>query len=354
VNRGLNHGLNRGLNRGMSRGMRRGLAGSLLLSLILVAIGVLTAYFGSRYQLRLVYGAYVNLLVVLGLQVFMGNARITNLSHSAFMGIGAYVAAICVTPTNVKAISLPQAPWGLNAFSLDPISSALIAIAITGIIATLIGVVIVRLTPIGVTIVSLAVLVIVHSVFLFRTDIFKGNQAFFGIPQVFSLTSIVVLSVVVVVIARVFRESRWGVQLRASADDELGAEASGVNIHRMRLIAWVLSCVLLCVAGIAYAYYLGTISARPFYFNHVFLTLAMLILGGMRTVTGAVLGTMVISFGLEWVRWIETGPLVFGIDLPEALGLSGIALGAVIVLTMAFRPGGIMGDKEVEDLILKS
>lgn len=334
--------------------MNRGLVGASLLALVLVIIGVVAAYFGTRYQLRLVYSAYVNLLVVLGLQVFMGNARVTNLSHSAFMGIGAYVAAICVTPQNIKAISLPDAPWGLNTFALDPVTSALIAIAVTGLIAFLVGIVIVRLSGIGATIVSLAVLVIIHSLFLYRTDIFKGNQAFFGIPQVFSLTSVVVLAVIVVFATRLFRESRWGIALRASADDEVGASTMGVNIYRLRLIAWVMSGVLLAIAGIAYAYYLGTISARPFYFNHVFLTLAMLILGGMRTITGAVLGCFLISFGLEWVRWLETGPLLLGIDLPEALGLSGIALGAVIVLTMALRPGGIMGEREIEDFILKS
>jgi len=270
------------------------------------------------------------------------------------MGIGAYAAAICVTPQNIKAISLPDAPWGLNAFALDPITSALIALLVTGVVAFLVGVVIVRLSGIGATIVSLAVLVIIHSLFLYRTDIFKGNQAFFGIPQVFSLTSVVILAVLVVFATRLFRESRWGIALRASADDEVGALTMGVNIYRLRLIAWVMSGVLLAVAGIAYAYFLGTISARPFYFNHVFLTLAMLILGGMRTITGAVLGCFLISFGLEWVRWLETGPMVIGIDLPEALGLSGIALGAVIVLTMALRPGGIMGEREIEDLILKS
>ena len=70
---------------------------------------------------------------------FMGNARITNLSHSAFMGIGAYAAAICVTPQNIKALSLPNAPWGLNAFSFDPISSALISIAVTAAVAFLVG-----------------------------------------------------------------------------------------------------------------------------------------------------------------------------------------------------------------------
>ena len=333
--------------------MKRGFVGATLLAIVLVIIGLITTYFGSRYQLRLVYSTYVNLLVVLGLQVFMGNARITNLSHSAFMGIGAYVAAICVTPVNIKALSLPNAPWGLNAFSLDPLPSALIAIAITGTVALLVGLMIVRLSGIGATIVSLAFLVIVHSLFLYRTDIFKGNQAFFGIPQVFNLASVIALSAAVVFAVRIFRESKWGVALRASADDEVGALSMGVEMYRLRLIAWVFSGMLLAVAGIAYAYFLGTISARPFYFNHVFLTLAMLIFGGMRTVTGAVLGTFVISLGLEMVRWLETGPVLLGIDLPEALGLSGIALGAVIVFTMALRPSGIMGEHEIEDLVLK-
>ena len=337
----------------LSRSQKRGLVGATLLAFVLIAVGIAASWFGSRYQLRFVYGVYVNLLVVLGLQVFMGNARMTNLSHSAFMGIGAYVAAICVTPVAMKSISLPDAPWGLDSFELHPIISAIIAVVITGVLAFLLGLLIVRMTATGATITSLAILVIVHSIFLFRTDIFKGNQAFFGIPQVFSLTSIVVLSVIVVIGARIFRESRWGIQLRATADDEIGAAAMGVNVFHVRLIAWVLSGVLLAVAGIAYAFYLGTISARPFYFNHVFLTLAMLILGGMRTVTGAVLGTFLISFGLEVMRWLETGPTLIGISLPEVLGLSGITLGAVIVLTMGFRPLGIMGDREIEDFILK-
>ena len=337
----------------LSRSQRRGLMGAALLALVLIAIGTVTTHFGSGYQLRIVYGTYVNLMVVLALQVFMGNARITNLSHSAFMGIGAYAAAICVTPVAMKKISLPSAPWGLSAFQLDPVTSALVALLITGTIAFLVGLFIVRLSGIGATIVSLAVLVIVHSLFLYRTDIFKGNQAFFGIPQLFTLTSAVVITVLMVFVVRGFRESRWGIALRASADDEVGAISMAVDVHRLRLIAWVLSCALLAVAGIAYAYFLGTISARPFYFNHVFLTLAMLILGGMRTVTGAVLGTFLISFGLEWVRWIETGPEIVGLDLPEVLGLSGVVLGAVIVLTMALRPGGIMGDHEIEEFILR-
>jgi len=56
---------------------------------------------------------------------------------------------------------------------------------------------------------------------------------------------------------------------------------------------------------------------------------------------------------LEWIRWLETGLEILGIKLPEILGLSGIALGAVIVLTMVLRPGGIMGNNEIEDVLSK-
>jgi branched-chain amino acid transport system permease protein len=53
------------------------------------------------------------------------------------------------------------------------------------------------------------------------------------------------------------------------------------------------------------------------------------------------------------VRWLETGPTILGQKFPEVLGLSGVVLGSVIVLIMALRPGGIMGDREIEDFILK-
>ena len=337
-----------------SKSFKQAFWGATLLSVVIASIGVFVIFFGERYHLRLVYAAYVNLLVVLGLQVFMGNTNITNLSHSAFMGLGAYIAAICVTPIQIKKLSLPDAPWGLNAFELDALSSALISLTLTGFLAFLTGLIIVRLSGIGATIVTIAILVIVHSIFMHRTDIFKGKQAFFGIPQVFDLSSIIMISIFVIFVARFFRESKWGIQLRASSDDEKSADAMGVNIFKLRLVAWTLGGLILALSGICYAYYLGTISARPFYFSHVFLTLAMLILGGMRSITGAVIGTILITFGLEGVRFMETGPTILGLKFPEMLGLSGIALGAVIVIIMVVRNGGLVGNFEIEQLFIKT
>jgi branched-chain amino acid transport system permease protein len=335
----------------LSKDQRRGLIGSALLSLMILSIVGAYYLWGESFHARILYATFVNLLVVVGLQVFTGNANITGFSHAAFMGVAAYAAAICVTPIAMKAISLPVAPWGLNAFELPALVSAMIALAITGVLGLATGLVVVRLSGVGVTITSIAILVIVHSIFMHRTDIFKGNQALFGIPKIFGLAHITVLVIVAIFVARLFRESSVGLQLRASADDEAGARSMGVDVHRVRLIAWVLSTFFFATAGIAYAFYLGTISARPFYFNFVFLTVAMLILGGLRSVTGAVLGTLLITIGLEVVRWMETGPTLIGIKLPQMLGLSGLLLGVVIVAVMAFLPNGIMGNREAEDLL---
>lgn len=335
----------------LNSAQRQGLLGSALLSLLILAVVGAYYLWGESYQARILYATFVNLLVVVGLQIFTGNANITSFSHAAFMGIAAYVAAICVTPIAMKAISLPDAPWGLNAFELSALSAALLALLITGLLGLATGLFMARLTGVGVTIVSIAILVIVHSIFLYRTDIFKGNQALFGIPKIFDLPHMTVLVIIAIFLARVFRESAVGLKLRASADDEVGASAMGVDVFRVRLIAWVIGTLFFAAAGIAYAFFLGTISARPFYFNFVFLTVAMLILGGLRSVTGAVFGTLMISIGLEVVRWLETGPNIAGIKFPEVLGLSGLLLGVVIVAVMAFLPNGVMGNREIEELV---
>nr|WP_252737484.1 branched-chain amino acid ABC transporter permease [Citreicella sp. C3M06] len=176
-------------------------------------------------------------MVVIGLQVFTGNANLTNFLHAAFMGIAAYAAAICVPPAAMKAIALPDAPWGLNVFALGPWASALVAITITGVLGLFTGIFVARLAGVGVTTVSIAILVIVHSIFLHRTKIFKGNQALFGIPQVPDWPQITVFVIIAIFATRWFRDGRFGLQLRACAEDEIGAREMGVNVFRTRLMA---------------------------------------------------------------------------------------------------------------------
>jgi branched-chain amino acid transport system permease protein len=253
----------------------------------------------------------------------------------------------------MKAMMIPEAPFGLAEVQLGITQTVMIALAVTAIVALVTGLVVARLNGIAATILTLALLVIIHSTFEQWDELFRGNQAFFGIPQAASLEWAMIAAAAVILIARLFKDSRPGVQLRAAADNELAARAMGVNVWRLRLAAWVLGSTICGLGGILLALYMGTINPRSFHFHQVFLTLAMLIMGGMRTVTGAVLGVVILSVGMEIIRHIEGGPLILGIQFPELLGLSGLALGGIIVAFMILRPDGVMADLEVDELLAR-
>ncbi|WP_158970668.1 branched-chain amino acid ABC transporter permease [Chachezhania sediminis] len=334
-----------------SRWILRGLTGGIITALPVVAIGLYFIGFAPNYYQHLAAAALVNLIIVVGLQVFMGNSGVPQLGHSAFVGLGAYGLAILATPVALKKLSIPHAPFGLSQITLSPVIAIPISFVVVAVLALVSGRIISRLSGVAATIVSLAFLVIVHSVFLHWPELFKGNQAFFGIPKIFGLPAIIAGAVAAIVIARLFRESATGLQLRATADNLQAAEALALDSRALRRRAWLLSALICGAAGMLYAGFAGTISPKVFYFQQVFLTLAMLILGGMGTVTGAMLGTILLSFGLEAIRSVETGVSVLGIQMPAMLGLSGVALGVVIVLCMALRPQGISGRYELDEAI---
>jgi len=329
----------------------RSLRGAMVLALVTIVIGLIMLSFGEPYQQRLAFAAYVNIVVVVGLQIFMGNSNVANLSHAGFMGIGAYMTAVLSTPLAMKAMQIPDAPFGLATTEYSVVPTVFISLVVVAVVALITGMIVARLNGIAATIVTLALLIIIHSVFEHWSELFRGNQAFFGIPKEANLEWGIVAGALAIIVARLFKDSRAGVQLRACADNELAARAMGVNVWRMRLVAWVLGGTICGVGGILFSYYMGTINARSFHFHQVFLTLAMLILGGMRTVTGAVLGVIVLSVGMEMIRYVEGGPLIVGIQFPEMLGLSGLALGVIIVGCMIWRPNGLMANLELDEVL---
>lgn len=331
-----------------------GLWGGLVTALPAVLIGIAIMAFAANHHQSLAATAAINLIIVVGLQVFMGNSGVGHLGHSAFVGLGAYGMAILATPVMMKRLSIPNAPWGLSQVELHPLLAIAVTLVIVAIVAIASGRVIARLSGIAATIVSLAFLIIMHSMFLHWPALFKGNQGFFGIPQVVGLPAILVCAVATIVVARLYRESPNGLQLRATAQDPKAAEALAIDARALRRQSWLLSALICAFAGILYALFAGTISPRIFYFQQVFMTLAMLILGGIGTVTGAVVGTLILSIGLELIRSFESGVTIGGISLPPMLGLSGVALGAVIVLCMTLRPQGICGPYELDEMLARA
>lgn len=329
---------------------RQSMVGSLILAVVVVIIGLIVMAVAEKAQIRVANVFFVNLILVFGLQITMGNSNVANLGHITFMGVAAYVVGILVLPLTIKATGIPNAPFGLAEVLIHFVPAAMIAVVFSTALAFITGLVLTRQTGIAYSIATLALLVIVHTVLTNWVDLTRGPIAMYGIPIRANTVSLMLIAGACAIVARLFRDSRWGLQLRASGEDVLGAEASGVSVRTLRLVAWTLSGFVLSIGGVMYAYMVGTINPKSFYFDAVFLTLAMLILGGMRSVSGAVVGAVIITLGTELMRWLEGAPIIFGGKMPQIFGLTGFFLGVVIVLFMALRPDGLIGDEEFDEL----
>ena len=192
----------------------------------------------------------------------------------------------------------------------------------------------------------------IANVFIVQTSsITRGTSTQIGVPTSTTLLSLMVWSLIFIGLVFAFQQSRFGLRLRASRENERAARSVGVRIPRERGIAWVSSAFVCGVAGALYGhYFVGTFSYLDFYFNTngqdiVLLPIAMLVIGGMTSVTGAVVGCYVITIVYEIFRRWEVNGLA-GYTPPS--GTTNLVLAVVLLVTLALRPkGGITGGKEI-------
>ena len=329
------------------------LAGALLLSVPLVVAAALFAGFASAGMQRTYALFLINLVAVLGLGVFSGNSGILSFGHVAFIGIGAYVAAILTLPLATKATALPNLPdllatveWGLPA-------ALLATLAVAALVGAVIGLPIVRMGGASAVIATLGLLLIVHGIIIGASDFTRGANAFLGVPRMTGIWTALAIAVPAVFVARWFRDSRFGGQLRASREDETAARAIGIDVVRRRLLAWTLSAAICAASGVLLAHFLGAFSPSKFYFDDTLALLTMLIVGGMTTVSGAFFGAVAVTLTVEILRRAESGIEIFGWQTPEMFGLTQAGLCVLILLVMYRRPSGIFARLELGEAAIR-
>ena len=329
--------------------LRSGAIRALLLAIPVAILTVGWAAARGASGERLAIATVISVVLVAGIGIFIGNSGVESFGHIAFAAIGAYSVAILATPPEIKRTRISEAPLGLADIRLEVLPAALAALAVVAIAAVVIGFVVMRMSGISSTIVTLALLVVVNGVINNWTAVTGGAEAFYGVPTVMTLPSALVVMLLVLFVASAFKSSPWGLMLQASREDELAASTMGVNVRLLRLIAFVISAVGAGAGGVLLALLLGAITPNDFYLTLTFITIAMLVLGGKRSTTGAVIGAIVVTIGNEIFRWLGDGPNISGFQLPALPGFSTLFLGVVIIVVMIWRSAGIMGDREIDD-----
>lgn len=317
------------------------------LPLVIAALAAWVLFPGSGERLVTLF--MINVIAVIGFGVYSGNSGIISFGHAGFMAIGAYASGLMTINPIVQKTALPNLPEWLSGIGMPFVPALLVGLIVVALIAVVIGIPVARLTGSSASICSLGFLVIVHVVLVASNNFTRGSQTFFGIPRAVNLWMALPFAIAAIAIARGYRDSAAGMKLRASREDEIAATAVGVNVRSHRFVSWVLGAILAGAAGALLGHFIGAFSPKDFYFNLTFTLLAMLILGGISTVSGAVLGTVVIMVIVELLRKLEGGVDLGFLTLPSVFGLTDIGIGLAILTVMYRLQDGILGVREIDE-----
>ncbi len=311
---------------------------------LVLVVAVLGSHVGPVRQLEF-NDALVNTAIVVALYVFIGNSGVLSFGHMSFVAIGAYLSGILTLGAEQKNFVLPQMFPVLRHTHVSTVPSLALAAAAGAVFALLTGVALMRLSGLPAGIATFAVLGITANVISYWERIGPGVTALALVPESGTWT-LAFGAMIAIVVAFAYQRSRFGRRLRATREDPQAAEASGIHVHRERLVAFVISGALAGFAGGLLVHELGSITVDQVYLDLTFTTLAMLVIGGMQSIWGAVFGALLISGLNSFLNEAEQGIHV-GVYFHLPTGSRLVALGIVMALVLIFRPSGLTGGREV-------
>lgn len=313
-----------------------------------VVIGLAAIVYQGRSMTEIILLFGINAIMVVGFQVFVGNTGLVSFGHIAFMALGAYGAAIVSIDPADKAYLLPDLPGFLEHHKLGIVPALLVGGCVAAVFALLTGVALMRLSGAAASIATLGLLAITVNVLAQATRFTHGPRALFGVPQYANFGWVFGALAAVVLVSGLFKWSPAGLRARANRDDLIAAEASGVGSLLSRLIPFVLSAFITGIGGGLYGMLITAFSPASFTLALAVVVLTMAIIGGVNSITGALVGASLVTALNEVLRRIENGVDVAGLHIKAPTGMSAAVLGVALIVMLRLRPAGWLSSYEFQ------
>jgi branched-chain amino acid transport system permease protein len=326
--------------------MRRALGDSVQVGvpLLLVLAAALLGTGAGANQTYFV-DALINVAVVVGLYLFVGNSGVLSFGHISFFAIGAWTAGVLTVPRSEKPAIMPNLSHFLTAHTVGNVPSLLLAALLAAAFSVVVGLPLMRLSGLAAGIATFGVLEIVHNMLRYYEKIGPGLNTFSSVPQTTGVWQAAIGALIVIVAAYAYQRTRFGRMLRATREDPAAATATGISMYRQRLLAFVLSAAVVGFAGGLEVHFIP-VNTESAYLDLTFLTLAMLVVGGLTSLWGAVVGALAVSALDSWLAAAENGTSVFGADLDLPAGTRLVVVGVLMALVLILRPSGLTGGRE--------
>jgi branched-chain amino acid transport system permease protein len=328
-------------------GFVKKLLGAVVLLLVLYAV---SAAMGREGLLGFGLGAYeaevlmlvgINITLAVSLNLINGFTGQFSIGHAGFMAIGAYSSAYF---TVYHGQELERAlGGGTFAHALVFTVAILIGAIVAGLMGLLVGIPSLRLRGDYLAIVTLGFAEIIRIVIL-NLDVVGGATGF-SVPGAVSFFWVGLVAAITVVVVHNIVKSDTGRALISIREDELAAEAMGVNTTRYKVLAFAISSAFAGVAGVLFGHFKRFLATPDFTFIKSFEVIIMIVLGGMGSITGAIFGAIVITILPELLRMLPT------IDIAgrpfNFADLRLVIYAALLIIIMLTRPQGVLGEREI-------
>ena len=330
-----------------------------VLALILAASIALDMSLPSYHiAITVVKKATVYALVAVSMNLLNGFTGLFSLGQAGFMLLGAYAYGVLCIPVAKRAGVYQYFDGGLIQFSLPEIFAGFLGDTIGTTVGMLVALLvggILRLKSDYLAIATLGFAEILKAFFQWNAlgPITNGSNLLKSYPSFENGTSYVLLAGVLIAVIVLLINSTYGRAFKAIRDDEVAAEAMGINLSKHKRLAFVISSFFAGIGGGMLAMYNGTIAAAPFKSALTYEILLIVVIGGIGSITGSVLASFLYIISSEWLlRGLDSGTFL-GINAPGIFknGFRMAVFSVIIMVIVLFFRKGIMGDKELPDLI---
>lgn len=257
----------------------------------------------------------INLLAVLGLSLLTGFTGLFSFGHAGFMAIGAYLTAMMTIKFNVPFIP---------ALLVGGLGAALVSLFIGKLTLNLKG-----------DYFCIATLGFGEAIRLILDNVqyFGGARGWPGIPPYTTLTKVVVLDIIGIIILANLIKSRHGRNMKAIREEEMASQIIGIDVFKYKMISLAISAAYAGVAGGLLGHYMGFIQPKMFQLIKSTELTIIVIFGGLGSISGSVIGALVLTSLPEFLRTFDRWRLV--------------VYGAAVIFIMISRPQGLMGGYEI-------
>ena len=327
-------------------------------------------------------------LIAVSMNLLNGFTGLFSLGHAGFMLLGAYTYAIFCTPTSVKASVFYKFGGSSINFSIQElyqtfigndtvakllgvITAMILAGLVAALFAFLIGLPVLRLKSDYLAIATLGFAEIVRALFQWEQPVWSkitnGANMIKGFPLftdfnikvngkvVFYLSTLfpVVIAAICITIMVLIIKSTYGRAFKAIRDDEIAAEAMGINLAKHKMLSFCTSAFFAGVGGVLFAMYSTTVQAKPFTSALTYELLLIVVIGGIGSVSGSCISSFLFVACSEWwLRFLDKETVIGNVKVPLLRdGFRMVVFSVVIMIIVLFFRRGIMGTKELPDVV---